>query len=231
MDESICRVRKTPTRMPSSNRPSLEDSVDGPQGQGHPNRPLQFEVHEVLDPIGHEREHRGRHQGRIGAAGQMPGQDEHPDTGRGNAGEQEDVVDENRVRTRTEPRSSKDALNQRRVGIGQRTGMRIENVAVEQMLRAAREGMFEPLQPPHAQERIAVVGDFRAQIQGLRPREQNRQRDEERGGDDEGTTQYGADLLEQRRKHRSTVPADDRRQREKSPNWYPSVRSIALAPR
>ncbi len=31
-----------------------------------------------------------------------------------------------------------------------------------------------------------MVGDFRAQIQGLRPREQNRQRDEERGGDDEG---------------------------------------------
>ena len=103
-----------------ADRPAVERTMDPPHRQRHPDGPLQLEVHEMLDPIGHEREDGGRHQRRVEVAGQMPDQDEHADAGRHDAGEQEDVVDGDGIDMRPEPRRGEQTLEKCRVGKGKR---------------------------------------------------------------------------------------------------------------
>ena len=58
--------------------------------------------------------------------------------------------------------------------------MRIENVAVEQMPRIDLQRMRHPCEAPDAEQRIGMRGDLCAEVQCLRPRQQDREHDEER---------------------------------------------------
>ena len=204
--------------------------MHGPQRQRHPDRPLQFQVHEVFDPIRHQREDGRRYQRRIVAPGQMPDEDEHPQPGRRDAGEQQDVVDEYRVRVSQQPRHRQNALEEGRVGVRERSHVRVEDVAVEQVRGAAREAVGQPLEPPHAEKRVAVQCDLRPEIQRLRP------------GQDHGEGAYEQDRAEQRAlqdcsnsrtQHRRVRPAikvspDTRRNSLESPS-SPLISSLPLA--
>jgi hypothetical protein len=71
-------------------------AVQRPVRQRHPHRPLQFQVHEVLDAIRHEREDRGRDEGGASVLRQKPDEHEDSDARRDDAREKEDVVHEHR---------------------------------------------------------------------------------------------------------------------------------------
>ena len=173
------QAEEEPGQHAEPDRAGFERTVDGPQRQRHPGRPLQLEVHEMLDAVRGEREDRGRHERRVGAAGQMPDEDEHTEARGDDAGEEEDVVDEDRVDLRLQPGRGEGALQKRGVRVGQRPQVRVEDVAVEQMPPAGRRAMGEPLEAPDTEERVAVVGDPGTEVEGLRPRQQQRERADE----------------------------------------------------
>ena len=51
----------------------------------------------MQDPVGQQREHGGRHQGGVDIPGQMPDEHEHADARQDDSGEEQDVVDEDRI--------------------------------------------------------------------------------------------------------------------------------------
>ena len=163
-----------------SHRALLDSAMDGPERERHPDRPLQLEVHEVLDAVWHERKDDSRHQRRVGIAGQMPHEHEHADPRRHNGGEQQDVVHEDRVDLGPEPRRRQQRLEQHRIGIGECPKVRMKDVGVEDVLRIHGKAVSHPREAPDAEQRIVVRRDLGAEVQRLGPRQQHGQRDQQR---------------------------------------------------
>ena len=153
--------------------------MNRPQRQRHPHRPLQLEVHEVEDPVRQQSENRGRHQRSVGIPGEVLREHEHADARQHDPAEEQHVVDENRIHACPQPGRRQQSLEERGVRIGERPDVRRENVPVDQLLRIAWQDVRNPGEAPDAEQRIVMCGHSGAEVQGLRPRQDDRQRNQE----------------------------------------------------
>ena len=86
-----------------------------------------------------------------------------------------DVVRDDRMHASRQQRHGRERRPEHRVGVGQRQGLRIEDVGTEQRPRIALQGMKEPACPPHREERIPQVR-HRIHVAKLGPQERRAER-------------------------------------------------------
>ena len=95
-------------------------------------------------------------QRRADVAGQVSGEHEHAGAGRHDAGEEHQVVDEDRIDARPQEGRGDDPFEQHRVGVGQRARVRVEDVGVEEVARVLPQRVRNPRQAPDAEQGIVV---------------------------------------------------------------------------
>ena len=71
------------------------------------------------------------------------------------------------------------ALEEHRIGVGERARVRVEDIGVEEVCRVANQGVRDPRQAPDTEERIVVSRHLRAQVPCLRPRDDDSHREQE----------------------------------------------------
>ncbi|MGC4086059.1 MAG: hypothetical protein QM736_29020 [Vicinamibacterales bacterium] len=85
-------------------------------------------------------------------------EDEHPESGSDETGQQHQVVDQRRRESDPEERCRDDPFEHGRVRIREGASGRVEDVRVEERPRR-RQRMRDPAQTPDAEERIVMVRD------------------------------------------------------------------------
>ena len=152
--------------------------------QRRPHHPLQLHVHDVFEPIGAVGEDDSGDDSRAAAAGKVARQREHGGSACRNRAEQEQVVHQQRTHPCPQQRRPGEPLDDHRVGEGQRRGLGIENIGVEQLPRRGGERVGEPAQPPHVEEDILVRGGAGRQLLRLRPRRRHGEQGEDAEDDE-----------------------------------------------
>ena len=151
----------------------VEHAIETADRDNRGGAPLQFEMCDVLNPVGRKRENSGRHHGRRPPDAEDPGEPIHREARRDDAEEQDRVVDGRQRRAAPDGGRREGTLQQRRVRqqVGQR--FRMEDVGIEQVF-ARTHRMSEPPEAPHAQQRIDVADDVGGRHASVRPRDSDR---------------------------------------------------------
>ena len=144
-------------------------SVDRPERPRHPNGPLQFHVHVVIEAVRREREDdAGDHRSRA-IPGQPLHEHEHSSRGYDHGTEEQGIVDEHRTHPGPEHRRRYETLDHHRIRKCQRVGFRIEDVPVEDRRRSGCQRMRKPGEPPHVEVHIPMVAGMRRDVTCLWP--------------------------------------------------------------
>ncbi len=148
--------------------------------QRNPERELELQVIEVLEPVRRKRKQHPAEQACRRRSRQLAHQHVGTQSAGGKRGNQRQVVDHHGVEARRVKGRQRNAGQDHRIRVRQRVVMRIEDVRVEQMQRRGAQLVRDPREPPHREVRVAVFTNRAAGVQDQRVRVDQRHGDEER---------------------------------------------------